>query len=579
MRTHCIAVLYLIGLVVVVPSLAHARDGSDIELALRGGAAVAPAIVGPQRSAVMANAAATIVNHADVKGEFGEALARSQRMLGLSDDATYRSVPPRSGRQGIDALLLGVDANGTPNGKVMVIESKFSKRVPKLGMTKDGFQGSRPWVERRLRRIAADLARVARVNAPVAAGQVQEPKGSIQVALPNGKRGWVQVDGDQVLTNLTEAEFRTAQREAGLQFRAIRSAVRTGQVDSKVMWVRPEGGGYKVTVADVPRSTVSGKAPKVDALPRTQSVFLRAADFKAADAAIASITTDLRKKCPHLSAADCRQIARDMFDQGKLFHETVEMSRVQQWAATARMAAVGGAVPMLFAVGTGLFDVLTGEQPDWAQLAVNATQGGAAAVLGTGAGVVVTSLAIEQPSVGRAIARVGECVGLRPLPSYRIAGGLAGGTVAAVALAAFQYLNGDIDGDGALLLGGVGVGTTLVVAAAEMATMATIAGYATASSGAAISSLSGVAATNASLAWLGGGAASAGGFGMAGGAIVLTAGGAVIAIAAGWAFVAMYQTWDASKELASLKGRIEYMDSNWDRVLSASPTWKSVNLP
>ena len=44
---------------------------------------------------------------------------------------------------------------------------------------------------------------------------------------------------------------------------------------------------------------------------------------------------------------------------------------------------------------------------------------------------------------------------------------------------------------------------------------------ATASTGAAISGLSGVAATNATLAWLGGGALSAGGFGIAGGMMAL----------------------------------------------------------
>lgn len=43
----------------------------------------------------------------------------------------------------------------------------------------------------------------------------------------------------------------------------------------------------------------------------------------------------------------------------------------------------------------------------------------------------------------------------------------------------------------------------------------------TATTGTAISSLSGVAATNATLAWLGGGALSAGGYGMAGGMMVL----------------------------------------------------------
>ena len=44
---------------------------------------------------------------------------------------------------------------------------------------------------------------------------------------------------------------------------------------------------------------------------------------------------------------------------------------------------------------------------------------------------------------------------------------------------------------------------------------------ASASTGTAIAGLSGVAATNATLAWLGGGALSAGGFGMAGGALAL----------------------------------------------------------
>ncbi|MOA59596.1 hypothetical protein D3C78_1842590 [compost metagenome] len=42
-----------------------------------------------------------------------------------------------------------------------------------------------------------------------------------------------------------------------------------------------------------------------------------------------------------------------------------------------------------------------------------------------------------------------------------------------------------------------------------------------ASTGAAIAGLSGVAATNATLAWFGGGALAAGGAGMAGGAVVL----------------------------------------------------------
>lgn len=577
MHRVCHIIIGLCCLLGAVP--AHASDSSDLELALRGVATVAPAIIGPQRASVMATAAATIVNHADVKGEFGEALARSQRLLGLQGDGKYVSVPPRSTRQGIDVLLLGVDGVGRPNGKVLVVESKFAKSLPKLGMTKDGFQSSRTWVARRLERIAGDLARVARATGSVASSQVQMPKGAIQVALPNGKRGWVQISDDRILTDLTEAELRTAQERAGLQFRAIRSAIRTGRIDSKVMWVQPENGGYRVTVADVPRNMSPSRSPKVDTLPRSQSIFLRASDFAAAEASIAAIAKDLQRKSPHLSKADCKQIARDMFDQGKAFHETVEMSRLQQWGTTARMAGFSAAVPIALALGTGVFGALTGDDPDWGRLAVDAGQGALAAAVGTASGIVVTSLAVEQPVSGRGLASLGQLVGLRPLPSFRIAGGVTGGAIASVAFASIQFWSGDIDGRTALVLSGVGIGTSVVVGAAEAAALAMVASYATASSGAAISSLSGIAATKASMAWLGGGALSAGGFGMAGGAIVLTAGGAAVAIVAGWAFISAYQTWEASAQLESLAKQLAEMSSDWDRVLSASPIWRQVNIP
>ena len=68
--------------------------------------------------------------------------------------------------------------------------------------------------------------------------------------------------------------------------------------------------------------------------------------------------------------------------------------------------------------------------------------------------------------------------------------------------------------------GGVAFGT-LGGFAASGATTAAVMAWGTASTGAAISSLSGVAATNATLAALGGGAIAAGGGGMAAGAIVL----------------------------------------------------------
>jgi hypothetical protein len=67
-------------------------------------------------------------------------------------------------------------------------------------------------------------------------------------------------------------------------------------------------------------------------------------------------------------------------------------------------------------------------------------------------------------------------------------------------------------------LGGTGAGTALAVGSWSLVAMA-----GTASTGTAISTISGIAATNATLAWFGGGALAAGGAGMAGGTWVLAA--------------------------------------------------------
>lgn len=85
----------------------------------------------------------------------------------------------------------------------------------------------------------------------------------------------------------------------------------------------------------------------------------------------------------------------------------------------------------------------------------------------------------------------------------------------------------------------IGVGTSAVVvpiasAIAMKGAMAIAVTYGTASTGVAISSLSGAAATNAAAAWLGGGSIAGGGAGIAGagGSVLVTGGTAIIVIVA-----------------------------------------------
>lgn len=94
--------------------------------------------------------------------------------------------------------------------------------------------------------------------------------------------------------------------------------------------------------------------------------------------------------------------------------------------------------------------------------------------------------------------------------------------------------------------------------------------FATASTGTAIGSLSGAAATNAVLAWLGGGAVAAGGGGMAAGATVLaaltataTAGLAVIAVGTlASAFYSRKYT-EATKHLAEVQEWVAQTEASW----------------
>ncbi len=78
---------------------------------------------------------------------------------------------------------------------------------------------------------------------------------------------------------------------------------------------------------------------------------------------------------------------------------------------------------------------------------------------------------------------------------------------------------------------GAGVG-----ALASFGALGAVSTFATASTGTAIGTLSGAAATNATLAWLGGGSLAAGGFGMAGGMVALggIALGPLLAVAGFW---------------------------------------------
>lgn len=106
-------------------------------------------------------------------------------------------------------------------------------------------------------------------------------------------------------------------------------------------------------------------------------------------------------------------------------------------------------------------------------------------------------------------------------------------------------------------VGGAGIGAASVAGAWSLVGL-----IGTASTGTAITTLSGAAATNATLAWFGGGALAAGGAGMAGGAMVI--GGIVLAPAIGLAALISRST---LKKIQHSTGNVRYENG---RVLQAT---------
>ncbi len=122
-------------------------------------------------------------------------------------------------------------------------------------------------------------------------------------------------------------------------------------------------------------------------------------------------------------------------------------------------------------------------------------------------------------------------------------------------------------GTGGSIAGGAGVGALTLIGAYGL-----VGAFGTASTGAAISGLSGVAATNATLAWFGGGALAAGGLGMTAGATVL---GGIVAAPAVVAF-GLFKKHEANKLEKAVAEKVQKLKLEGAKIDSESAKLSAV---
>ena len=201
--------------------------------------------------------------------------------------------------------------------------------------------------------------------------------------------------------------------------------------------------------------------------------------------------------------------------------------------------------------------------------------GAMSAGAGQYAGVQLASLMITTQAGKNLLAAIPIQTALRSSIATAI-GGVGGGLFAGAIFSYGAYGLGYGTLEAAnynMIAGGTGL---LIGSAAGWGAFALVTTYGTASTGTAIASLHGAAATSAGLAWFGGGSLAAGGGGTAVGATVLTGGVIVVAVAAAAGVTYVFYLRGDAQQSELLRSRIQIVSERL-RV-GDQPEWPSLKL-
>jgi hypothetical protein len=479
-----------------------------------------------------------------IKGEVAEQMA-----VAYLDGAALRA---RVGRTGFDALHGVLDAGGRPR-ELIVYEAKYG--LSQLGQTADGVQLGRRWSDRRLVAMANRLNALAEGTTRGSVSIAARPPGVSDVMpVPmtgrtamywraNPSSGW-NLDP----ANLPPEAVSAQTREWSRLMR--NSAAGSTPYRRVLVQIKPTENGLRFDFRDAARLS---STTLVDTLPITRSVTNEVDLNKLRSASSVELARVLRAKLPEMSVDDINAMAqttaRNLRSLDNLHQVPETFGR-----GLARRAAVAGAL------GASLDTALRfsfGER-DAGRLAINAASTGTVVMLSNAVGEGVERAMLRSPSLYARANAIGLSTGLG---GGRSVAGLAkhafrgGGYL--IVLPIVQYslgLTSSRDATREVVSGAVGFGAGAV---ASGGTVALISAFGTASTGTAISSLGGAAATNATLAWLGGGSVAAGGGGVAAGSTLLLTGvGAVVVLASVTTMVA-FNYYDEKQEQERIRLTIE----------------------
>lgn len=509
------------------------------------------------------------------KGAYGE--SHMNRYLTKHLGRTEAWVPLRSriGPQGIDGLHVRYDASGRVRG-LMVSEAKYGGS--QLNLTQDGIQLSSRWTNARLQHLGAvyteigDTLRAGRMRTErLPSPTVQR----LEVRLPNGKAAvfWRGNSVDTWKFAGPDEMMKQAGRQAS---RVGRYVVEAGagriRYARHVYHTQVTPHGLQVTVKDASALEAAADVRKLPVL-RSLTVPLTAGEQQAVARMTASeVKQMLAKKFPGMSRSRIEQCSRDIVRSHHRVNDLLAGRQPSMAGAMLRQSLAAGVSAATVVMGVQVAaDLMSGQKPDGVELA---TTGGLVATAGFGgslAGQSTQYLLTSNPTLRAMTSQGSLSLGMTSTSLSRGVSQTVGGSVAGAIMAYGGYLAGQYDLQTAnrmTLAGAAGAG---VGVAASIGTMSLISAFGTASTGTAISSLSGAAATSASAAWLGGGSVASGGGGVALGGTLASGGTLVVAAAVAYAAMKGFQLYDEREDNVRVGLTIQELSRRYSGVATQVP--------
>ena len=509
--------------------------------------------------------ARSVISATAYRGSLGENVV-SKAILEdyLHQTGNWQSITPRSGPQGFDHLSIKTNSRGMPI-KLEVGETKFNQST--LGITRDGIQMGKKWINKRLSALGSRYLSVAEKSTFSIAQVPLSPKQQISVILKNGQQVhfWRSSSLDQWKFSGRSDQMAEAKRLAEAYGSFLKKAG-DGMITyrSRIFNVIPRGNNLEIIVYDAKNIDRLQSMAKLKQLSTIKLQGVLSSRGTLNQGARIDIARTLKTKL-NLDDTGAKYIAREITER----YTPGELMQPISWKQYFLTTIVNSGMVAIVAMGAdAALQFATTNHVDSVPMAISGGSAAAGYIAYSG-----ISLGLRTPAAALMVKNISAPLNCSSNMMATTVSSFAAGTITTTLFSYGLYFTGYSDLKTAnrnMLVGTVANGAGALFATGSMMAVAT---WGTAGTGSAITGLSGAAATKASLAWLGGGPIAAGGGGVTLGSTVLTGGTILVVAAVAYGGYKLFQLKDEKDESNRIRALIELYSApgNMDRIVENSP--------